>query len=71
MLRMCIPGCDKLETSSPTDMTAAGTLKVGPVKAMHKDAPSLLKRGAIDLLVAAPFLVTACLLFSSLAELEG
>ncbi len=32
-LRKCIPGCDKLEMSSPTDMTATVTLKVGPVKA--------------------------------------
>ena len=32
-LRKCIPGCEKLEMTSPTEMTATVTLKVGPVKA--------------------------------------
>ena len=33
VLRRCIPGCESLEQTSPTDMTAAVVLKVGPVKA--------------------------------------
>ncbi|WP_407165974.1 SRPBCC family protein [Bradyrhizobium sp. ORS 111] len=33
VLRQCIPGCQSLEMSSPTEMTATVVLKVGPVKA--------------------------------------
>jgi carbon monoxide dehydrogenase subunit G len=33
ILQQCIPGCSKIETSSPTDMKATVTVKVGPVKA--------------------------------------
>ena len=33
VLQQCIPGCETLNKSSPTDMTATVTLKVGPVKA--------------------------------------
>lgn len=33
VLRRCIPGCESLEMTSPTEMTAKVTLKVGPVKA--------------------------------------
>lgn len=33
ILRQCIPGCDSLDMTSPTDMTAKVTLKIGPVKA--------------------------------------
>lgn len=33
ILKACIPGCDSLEMTSPTDMTAKVTLKIGPVKA--------------------------------------
>jgi carbon monoxide dehydrogenase subunit G len=33
VLKQCIPGCQDLEMSSPTDMTATVVLKVGPVKA--------------------------------------
>ena len=33
VLRACIPGCDSLEMTSPTEMTARVTLKIGPVKA--------------------------------------
>ena len=33
VLKKCIPGCQNLEMSSPTDMTATVVLKVGPVKA--------------------------------------
>jgi len=33
ILKTCIPGCEKLEMTSPTDMTATVVVKVGPVKA--------------------------------------
>lgn len=33
VLRQCIPGCQSLEMSSPTDMIATVVIKVGPVKA--------------------------------------
>jgi carbon monoxide dehydrogenase subunit G len=33
VLRACIPGCESLQMTSPTAMTAKVTLKVGPVKA--------------------------------------
>jgi len=33
VLRQCIPGCQNLEMSSPTEMTATVVIKVGPVKA--------------------------------------
>lgn len=33
ILQQCIPGCDKIESSSPTDMKATVVVKVGPVKA--------------------------------------
>ena len=33
ILKQCIPGCQSLEMSSPTDMTATVVFKVGPVKA--------------------------------------
>ena len=33
MLKQCIPGCQNLEMSSPTEMTATVVFKVGPVKA--------------------------------------
>lgn len=33
VLRRSIPGCDSLEKTSPTEMTATVTAKVGPVKA--------------------------------------
>ena len=33
ILKRCIPGCQSLEMSSPTDMTASVVVKVGPVKA--------------------------------------
>jgi carbon monoxide dehydrogenase subunit G len=32
-LQQCIPGCQKLEKASDSEMTATVTLKVGPVKA--------------------------------------
>jgi uncharacterized protein len=33
ILQACIPGCDKIESSSPTEMKATVVIKVGPVKA--------------------------------------
>ena len=33
ILKQCIPGCQSLEMSSPTDMTATVVFRVGPVKA--------------------------------------
>ena len=33
ILQACIPGCDKIEVSSPTEMKATVVVKVGPVKA--------------------------------------
>lgn len=42
MLRACIPGCESLEKTSDTEMTAAVTAKVGPVKAKFTGAVTLL-----------------------------
>ncbi len=36
ILRQCIPGCETLEKTSETEMTASVVLKVGPVKAKFK-----------------------------------
>jgi len=33
VLQKCIPGCDKIDASSPTEMKASVVVKVGPVKA--------------------------------------
>ena len=33
ILKQCIPGCQSLEMSSPTEMTATVVFRVGPVKA--------------------------------------
>jgi hypothetical protein len=33
ILRQCIPGCESVEKTSDTEMTAMVTLKIGPVKA--------------------------------------
>jgi hypothetical protein len=33
ILKACIPGCESLEKTSDTEMTATVTMKVGPVKA--------------------------------------
>ena len=33
ILQACIPGCSKIENTSPTEMKATVTIKVGPVKA--------------------------------------
>ncbi|MBN9670698.1 SRPBCC family protein [Roseibium aggregatum] len=36
ILKDCIPGCESLEKTSDTEMTAAVTTKIGPVKAKFK-----------------------------------
>lgn len=41
ILKEAIPGCESIEQLSPTDMTAAVTLKVGPVKARFTGAVTL------------------------------
>lgn len=41
ILKACIPGCDSLEKTSETEMTAAVTSKIGPVKAKFKGAVTL------------------------------
>ncbi|EFO33690.1 carbon monoxide dehydrogenase subunit G [Roseibium sp. TrichSKD4] len=41
VLKACIPGCESLEMTSPTEMTAAVTSKIGPVKAKFKGAVTL------------------------------
>jgi uncharacterized protein len=33
VLKQCIPGCQSLDMSSPTEMTATVVIKIGPVKA--------------------------------------
>lgn len=33
VLKQCIPGCQELDMTSPTEMTAKVVIKVGPVKA--------------------------------------
>ena len=33
VLKQCIPGCQSLEMTSPTEMTATVVIKVGPVNA--------------------------------------
>ena len=41
ILKACIPGCESLEKTSDTQMTAAVTSKIGPVKAKFKGAVTL------------------------------
>ncbi|NKB58571.1 MAG: carbon monoxide dehydrogenase [Alphaproteobacteria bacterium] len=41
VLKACIPGCDTLEKTSDTEMTATVTAKVGPVKAKFNGAVTL------------------------------
>ncbi|MEI9932428.1 MAG: carbon monoxide dehydrogenase subunit G [Rhizomicrobium sp.] len=36
ILKHCIPGCEELEKSSPTEFVALATLKIGPVKAKFR-----------------------------------
>ena len=41
ILRQCIPGCEALEKTSDTEMTATVVLKIGPVKAKFEGAVEL------------------------------
>lgn len=41
ILRQCIPGCEALEKTSDTSMTATVSLKIGPVKARFEGAVEL------------------------------
>jgi carbon monoxide dehydrogenase subunit G len=41
ILKYCIPGCEDLEKTSPTDFVAVATLKIGPVKAKFRGKVSL------------------------------
>ncbi|GAB2182759.1 SRPBCC family protein [Roseibium sp. LAB1] len=41
VLKACIPGCESLEKTSDTEMTAAVTSKIGPVKAKFKGEVTL------------------------------
>lgn len=40
-LRACIPGCQRLDALSPTEMSGAVTLKIGPMKASFDGAVTL------------------------------
>ena len=44
LLRQCIPGCEEIEKTSPTEFTAKVTAKVGPVKARFKAQKNLAAR---------------------------
>ncbi|MES0809010.1 carbon monoxide dehydrogenase subunit G [Roseibium sp. SCPC15] len=41
ILQACIPGCESLDKTSDTEMTAAVTSKIGPVKAKFKGSVTL------------------------------
>lgn len=41
VLRQCIPGCESLDKTSDTEMTATVVLKIGPVKARFEGAVQL------------------------------
>lgn len=41
ILRQCIPGCETLDKTSDTEMTATVVLKIGPVKARFEGAVQL------------------------------
>jgi carbon monoxide dehydrogenase subunit G len=41
ILRRCIPGCQMVEKTSPTEMTASAVARVGPVKATFKGVVTL------------------------------
>ena len=41
ILKDCIPGCETIEMTSPTEMKATVALKVGPVKARFSGAVTL------------------------------
>ena len=41
VLRVCIPGCEQLEKTSPTDFVATARLKIGPLSASFKGKVTL------------------------------
>ena len=41
ILKFCIPGCQQIEKTSPTEFNAIATLKIGPVKATFRGKVSL------------------------------
>ncbi len=41
ILKHCIPGCERLEKTSPTDFNAIVTLKIGPLKASFRGRVAL------------------------------
>jgi carbon monoxide dehydrogenase subunit G len=41
ILRYCIPGCEEIDKTSPTDFVAVATLKIGPVKAKFRGKVTL------------------------------
>lgn len=41
ILKACIPGCEEISKSGPTDFLATATLKIGPVKARFKGKVTL------------------------------
>ena len=41
ILKACIPGCEEISKTSPTDFLATATLKIGPVKARFKGKVAL------------------------------
>ena len=49
ILKQCIPGCQSLEMSSPTEMTATVVFRVGPVKATRRQGDPLRSRSAQQL----------------------
>ena len=44
ILKHCIPGCEELTKSTPTDFIAVATLKIGPVKAKFRGKVALTDR---------------------------
>jgi len=41
ILKYCIPGCEQLEKTSPTDFSAVAMLKIGPMKASFRGKVTL------------------------------
>lgn len=41
ILKYCIPGCEQLEKTSPTDFSAVAVLKIGPMKASFRGKVTL------------------------------
>jgi carbon monoxide dehydrogenase subunit G len=49
ILKQCIPGCQSLDMSSPTEMAATVVFKVGPVKATFGGKVTFRSRSAQQL----------------------